>query len=83
MMLLDRYTNTFLFCPCLHRPRGRVLFLRVLLYTQAPARFGLFQPPALGYLVAKVTKESLAWQGGLWSMVHPWEEERTSVSPGG
>lgn len=79
MMLLYWYMNTFLFCPCSYHPRGRVLFLRVLLYTKVPVRFGLFQPPAFRYFVAKVTKESLAWQGGVGSVVHPWQQkERTS-----
>lgn len=83
MMPLYWYMNTFLFCPCSHHPRGRVLFLRVLLNTQVPERFGLFQPPAFGFFVSKVTKESLACQGGVGSMVHPRQQERTSVPPGG
>lgn len=54
MMLLYWYTNTFLFCLCSHCPRGRVLFLRVLLYTQVlAASFGLFQPPAFRYFAVR------------------------------
>lgn len=85
MMLLYWYTNTFLFCLCSHCPRGRVLFLRVLLYTQVlAASFGLFQPPAFRYFAVKATEESLSWQRGVGSMVHPQQQkERSSVSPGG